>query len=170
MKSGCTFHKDVLSQDPNYKLLIKQEDFVRRLKAKSSLLLPATDLGYSFDKMLRFKDITFSSGGTFKLCFCDSSLLDGRQCQTERDYAVQVGTIHASGVSCLISNPLLQRVSCAPQFWGDTLRCYSHLAQAPMPKPPPILTSKAEILKDVEAESLETFCLFKPEEEICSYM
>merc|ERR1712216_475085 len=66
------------------------------------------------DKLLRFKGITFASGGTFKLCFCDSSLLGGSSaCKSEADYSVEVGTIHASGVSCLIA--LLQAVREPPE-------------------------------------------------------
>merc|ERR1711964_62677 len=74
------------------------------------------------------------SGGTFKLCFCDS-VLNGAPCRTEADYSVEVGTIHASGVSCLVSKPNLQRVACTDQMWGG-LRCYSHLATPPKPTPP----------------------------------
>merc|ERR1719247_2099243 len=91
-------------------------------------ILSVVDYGYSFDKMLRFKDIQFKSGGTFKLCFCDSSLITG-PCKTEADYSVQVGTIHSSGVQCLISKPELQRASCVPTYFGDgsSLRCYKSL-------------------------------------------
>merc|ERR1712078_573135 len=67
---------------------------------KSRELMPAVDLGFSWEDMLRFKDVQFKSGGTFKLCFCDSSILPGvgRACATERDYTIEVGMIHASGV------------------------------------------------------------------------
>ena len=42
--------------------------------------------------MLRFKPIQFKSGGTFKLCFCDSTILgSGSVCSTERDYKIEVG-------------------------------------------------------------------------------
>merc|ERR1712118_69977 len=78
----------------------------------------------------------FKSGGTFKLCFCDSSLLADGVCMTEKDYKIEVGTIHASGVSCLIADPKLQRVSCPPQAHGG-LRCYEHM-DAPTPEAPQI--------------------------------
>merc|ERR1719191_2251144 len=109
--------------DAHYDLFIQKEDMndeqagkpgARKLEtAKPRELMPAVDLGFSWEEMLRFKDIQFKSGGTFKLCFCDSSLLPGvgRVCATERDYTIEVGMIHSSGVSCLISNPQLQRVS-----------------------------------------------------------
>merc|ERR1712216_917706 len=80
--------------------------------------------------------VQFKSGGTFKLCFCDASLTKDGVCMTEKDYKIEVGTIHASGVSCLIADPKLQRVSCTPQAHGG-LRCYEHM-DAPMPVAPQI--------------------------------
>lgn len=97
--------------------------------------LPALDIGFSWDKMLRFAPIRFTSGGTFKLCFCDSALLTaGRQCRSVEDYAVEVGTVHASGVSCLIGKRELQRADCVAQYHGG-LRCYRDRS-APAPAPP----------------------------------
>merc|ERR1711988_2582 len=114
----------------------------RRTEATRSLTLAASDFGFSWNAMLRFKPLQFKSGGTFKLCFCDSSLLKpGSACQTERDYKIEVGTIHASGVSCLIALPQLQRVSCATQYHGG-LRCYRHM-DALEPPPPVIGTTSA---------------------------
>lgn len=132
-------HIDTLATDPDYKVLIKRSDVnqenVRRVQ---SSILEVHDLGYSWNQMLRFKGITFKSGGTFKLCFCDSTLLGGSSaCRTEADYSIEVGTIHASGVSCLIAKPELQRVSCVDQYWGSSLRCYKGYASPPMPTPPP---------------------------------
>ena len=45
--------------------------------------------------MLRFKKIEFATGGSFKLCFCDSSLLPTHggvpvPCSSEADYAIEV--------------------------------------------------------------------------------
>lgn len=134
---------DNLARDADYKVLIKREDpnqeagNMRKLMEEESILR-VRDFGYSWESMLRFKGITFKSGGTFKLCFCDSSLLpSGSACRTEADYSVEVGTIHASGVSCLIANPDLQRVSCVGQYYGG-LRCYRQYGEAPAPLPPPI--------------------------------
>merc|ERR1719326_755598 len=138
-----------LTVDPSYKVLVKREflDYnfeypttVTQATADGSMpILPVVDYGYSFDKMLRFKDIQFKSGGTFKLCFCDSSLITG-PCKTEADYSVQVGTIHSSGVQCLISKPELQRASCVPTYFGggSSLRCYKSPMEAPEPQPPTI--------------------------------
>ena len=88
-------------------------------------------------------------------------------CGSVADYAVEVGTVHASGVSCLLGKPELQRASCTPQFHGG-LRCYRSI-EAPAP-PPPVLLAEAlerpsggkELL-----EALSTQCLFQPEEAGC---
>jgi hypothetical protein len=177
LESECDSHEDNLAADTHYDLYIKKEDGndeqagkppgARQLedKDKARALMPAVDLGFSWEEMLRFKDIQFKSGGTFKLCFCDSSLLPGvgRACASERDYTVEVGMIHASGVSCLISNPQLQRVSCTPQKHGG-LRCYSFM-DAPMFEPPMIGVT---VLPDGEVltpSSISANCLFMPEEE-----
>jgi hypothetical protein len=174
LESECDSHEDNLAQDPHYDLYIKKDDDndeqagkTRKLQteAKARELMPSVDLGFSWEEMLRFKDIQFKSGGTFKLCFCDSSLLPGvgRVCATERDYTIEVGMIHSSGVSCLISNPQLQRVSCTPQMHGG-LRCYSFM-DAPSFDPPNIGVT---VLPDGEVltpSSISANCLFMPEEE-----
>jgi hypothetical protein len=138
-------HVDTLARDADYKVLVKRSDVnqenVRRLdshgEATPTSILEVQDLGYSWNQMLRFKGVTFKSGGTFKLCFCDSSLLGGSSaCRSEADYSVEVGTIHASGVSCLIAKPELQRVSCVDQYWGSSLRCYRQYTEPPRPTPP----------------------------------
>jgi len=123
------------------------------------------DHGFSFDRLLRFTDISFKSGGTYKLCFCDASLVGGK-CESEADYSVEVGTIHASGVSCLIQRPELQRVSCTEQFYGG-LRCYKDMA-APMPVHP-LLPLQPEFEDAPESRTPpSTSCLYGPEEEGCA--
>jgi hypothetical protein len=84
-------------------------------------LAPTYDLSDS--DVLHFPGVTFKSGGTFKLCFCDSVAL-GKPCERAADFAIEVGTVHSSGVSCLVSQPKLQRTSCVPQQEGAGLRCY----------------------------------------------
>merc|ERR1719353_1325470 len=110
----------------------------------STPLLPPKDLGYSWSELLRFKDLTFTTGGTFKLCFCDSTLLAGTAtpCLTKKDYAVEVGKVHSSGVSCLLSQPKLQRAACVTMEHGadpKPLRCYSGIPVPPLT--PPLLAS-----------------------------
>jgi len=167
--SDCDTHEDNLMPDEHYTLLIRQSDVNDEqagspARGASRRLLPAADLGFSWDKMLRFKPIQFKSGGTFKLCFCDSSILGpGRVCSTERDYKIEVGTIHASGVSCLIANPKLQRVSCTDQKHGG-LRCYEHM-DAPTPEPPMLGTTILPPDEVVTPLSLSAKCLYMPEEE-----
>jgi len=119
------------------------------------------DLGFSWEEMLRFQPVQFKSGGTFKLCFCDSERLGGGACNAVTDFAIQVGTIHSSGVSCLVSQPRLQRVSCAEQHHGG-MRCYGSV-DAPNPVPPVLeVTAPPAANPDLD---LHTFCLMMPQEE-----
>jgi len=85
--------------------------------------------------MLRFKNLQFSSGGEFKLCFCDSDLLEGDNaiCNGPEDYTIEVGRIHATGLQCLLSNPKMTRGTCESQHYGG-LRCYD--GDAPKTKLP----------------------------------
>merc|ERR1719198_669229 len=172
-----------LTMDPSYKVLVKREFMDNNFEYPTTAteatgggtmpILPVMDYGYSFDKMLRFKDIQFKSGGTFKLCFCDSSLITG-PCKTEADYSVQVGTIHSSGVQCLISKPELQRASCVPTYFGggSSLRCYKSPMEAPAPIPPTIgaLTALAGLSgtpSDLAAAGVDTRCAYGAEEANC---
>jgi hypothetical protein len=179
VKSECTTHEETLMRDPNYVLLVKGAESndeqggtnIDRTFAPpgppgtNRRLLPASDYGFSWDKMLRFKPIQFKSGGTFKLCFCDSSLLGpGEVCSSEKDYKIEIGTLHASGVSCLIANPKLQRVSCTDQMHGG-LRCYEHLEEAPRPDAPVIGMTDLPVEDIVSPLSITTMCAFMPEEE-----
>merc|ERR1719386_342548 len=82
---------------------------------------------------------------------------------TEKDYKIEVGTIHASGVSCLIKNPKLQRVSCEDQFHGGW-RCYEHM-EAPRPPPPVIGITPLPVPEYVTDLDINTLCRFMPEEE-----
>jgi hypothetical protein len=140
---GCNSHEDALYTDANYAILFKRADpndeqvgrgnqhdpDARRARS----LLAAPEMGFSWDQMLRFKGLQFSSGGRFKLCFCDSEIHSS--CNKAADYGVEVGEVHVSGVSCLVENPRLQRVACASQFHGG-LRCYPRVESAPMPTEP----------------------------------
>jgi hypothetical protein len=58
--------------------------------------------------MLRFAPIRIPSGGTFKVCFCDTDMRPGTFCNTTADFALEVGTIHASGVGYLLEDPRLR--------------------------------------------------------------
>jgi hypothetical protein len=169
LNMGCDMQKG-LKSDPNYMLLIKNKEANDEQAGTTSAtgggrrLLPGKEQGFSWDKMLRFKPVEFKSGGTFKLCFCDSTILGpGQVCSTEKDYKIEVGTIHASGVSCLIKNPKLQRVSCEDQFHGGW-RCYEHM-EAPRPPPPVIGITPLPVPEYVTDLDINTLCRFMPEEE-----
>jgi hypothetical protein len=175
---SCGLHTDQLA-DGSYNLMIKVVDTndeqasaggggggrgTRRLAHAVGHRNIRED--FSWDELLRFKAIRIATGGTFTVCFCDSSLLPaGSVCSTEKDFSIKVGTVHASGVSCLISNPKLQRVSCADQKYGG-LRCYAHM-DAPQPQPPEIVEDEDTVEGGAEADDLTTRCLESPEEEVC---
>jgi len=86
-------------------------------------LLAAKDPGISWEKVLRYREVKITSAGKYKLCFCDSAFLDGDICRGPEDYSVEIGTVHATGLQCLLSNPKMTRGTCLPQYFGG-LRCY----------------------------------------------
>lgn len=159
---------DMIS-DGSYTLLIKATEvnddtlFHRRLAEQRSLLAPV-DSGFSWSEMLRFKPLKIESGGTFKVCFCDSELLrPGETCSEVQHFNVEVGKLHSSGISCLLTQKKLQRVSCVVQHhlgW----RCYGTYT-APEPTPP-LFEQTSYTRKDaVEKAKLDTWCMLGPEEQ-----
>jgi hypothetical protein len=84
--------------------------------------------GLSTTEILRFKPISFATGGSYKVCFCDSSLLPtGQQhCHAESDYDVEVGELIVSGVSCLLQEKDFRRRTCYSMFHGG-LACSEDL-------------------------------------------
>jgi len=159
----CNTHTDSLSADINYKLLIRVQDDNDEQAGAGRRLLATEDYGFSWDQLLRYRNVAFSSGGTFKLCFCDSEVLPkGKMCSTKEDYAIFVGTVHASGVSCLIADSKLQRAACASQYYGG-YRCYRD-----MPAPQLTLPTMKETYyapTGDETMTLTTFCALLPAEE-----
>jgi hypothetical protein len=161
-----------LTPFPTYELIYKQKPGNRRLtatapEAPTRSLLPAIDQGKSWDEILRFNDISFKTGGKFKACFCDpDTLADGKYCKKASDYKIDIGTIHVSGVSCLVEDPKFQRGTCVEQFHGG-LRCYPDKApkitvpSVKKPKPP---QDDAKVDPPFDP-SLSSFCLYAPEEE-----
>jgi hypothetical protein len=145
-ETECNVHvqEDTTVPDKEYMLLVKPlDDNERRLAAKGRALqashvrklLAAEDPGISWENILRFKDLKFSSGGEFKLCFCDSDLLEGTNeiCDGPEDYTIEVGKVHATGLQCLLSNPKMTRGTCEKQEYGG-LRCYDDAApDVPLP-------------------------------------
>jgi len=99
------------------------------------------DAGYSSDHILRFTGLDFKAQGTFKLCFCDSELQKvvygdngEHNCNDPTDYNIEVGRVHSSGVSCLLTgSTIMRRGDCVSQYHGG-LRCYDK-GQAPVVEP-----------------------------------
>jgi len=147
------------------------------LNTRQRRLQQLTELSFAFswNQLLRWRSVSFATGGTFKLCFCDSEHLTiqaqqyNSACRSVRDYAIEIGTIHVSGVSCLLSDPRFQRVACKSQYYGG-LRCYK--------SSPPVLDPSSE-MEDASSEVAEdllnneqtvlvlsTWCTFGPEEQV----
>jgi hypothetical protein len=124
-----------LTPSTDYDLHVKQLDQnTRRLMTAGKdltadaarKLLAVRDPGLSWGSVLRFKGMTLSSGGEFKVCFCDSDLLPaGHTCKDPEDFSVEVGKLHATGLQCLLSNPKMTRGTCVEQEHGGGLRCYA---------------------------------------------
>jgi len=108
--------------DDNARRLI---DSGRQLSAAQvRQLLVAEDPGISFGTLLRFRELKILAGGEFKLCFCDSALLsDNQVCSKTSHYSIEIGSIHSTGLQCLLSNEKLTKGTCVSQFYGG-LRCY----------------------------------------------
>merc|ERR1712010_69786 len=65
-----------------------------------------------------------ATGAQYKVCFCDRETLPaGRFCKKASDFKIEIGTLHFSGVSCLIKDEKFQRGTCVAQYHGG-LRCY----------------------------------------------
>jgi hypothetical protein len=84
--------------------------------------------GLSTANVLRFKPVAFETGGSYKVCFCDSSLLPAGQqhCHAESDYDVEVGELIVSGVSCLLQEKDFRRRTCYNMFHGG-LACSENI-------------------------------------------
>jgi len=141
-------------------------------------LLAAQDPGISWKTLLRFKSLpdtkdplVFHSGGEFKLCFCDSSLLGGTNeiCDGPEDFTIEVGRVHATGLQCLLSNPKMTRGTCEEQMYGG-LRCYDDAApEVSVPSdfmgvPNPKVEERSKV-----AKALIAFCQFAPEEDTLEF-
>jgi hypothetical protein len=110
--------------------MLADEPRARRLEIKSDVrehcyAANEDDLGYSWGKLLRFKPIQLDSGGRFRMCFCDHTLTEKGECQRPEHYSLDLGYVHASGVSCFMDQDRFDRERhCVSQFHGGQ-RCYS---------------------------------------------
>jgi hypothetical protein len=163
----CEAHivNDMLTPDPNYDILVKVLDTNRgRLLSghQARRLVAAQDPGNSWGEILRFEGVTFAQGGEFKLCFCDSSLLGPNEiCGQPEHFSVEVGTVHATGLQCLLSKPEMTRGTCVPQLYGG-LRCYEGPGKT-VDVPEDYLAVPPQAGRSPVAASLITFCQFSPE-------
>jgi len=163
---------DQLTSLSDYNFFYKQRPDEERRATEMELsprrkLLAAQDTGASWDAILRFKGTSVATGAQYKVCFCDrDTLAAGRFCKKASDYKIDIGTLHFSGVSCLIADSKFQRGTCVEQYHGG-LRCYP--GAAPTLTVPSVNATK-RIPKDakdaaaVDAE-LSAYCLYGPEEE-----
>jgi len=108
----------------------------------------------SWPAQLSFQGLSLP-GGRYRLCFCDSDHFDatvshGLQassaCLSKEQFAIEVGILHVSGVSCLLSDSRLRRASCAQQTAGG-LRCNSAGSALPALAPPTWQSSAPAILR-----------------------
>jgi len=108
----------------------------------------------SWPGQLSFQGLSLP-GGRYRVCFCDSDHFDATvshglrtssACSMNEQFTIEVGIIHVSGVSCLLSDPRLRRASCAQQMAGG-LRCSSSGAALPSIAPPSWLASAVGTLR-----------------------
>jgi len=117
--------------DAGYHLYFKQVDqcearrMTATVKPNGRALLETMDFEYSHSKLLRYNGVTFTSGGSFKVCFCDATLLKpGETCNSPAHYGVEVGEVQASGISCLLKDSTYSRKTCYEMKPHGGLRCY----------------------------------------------
>jgi len=114
---GCKSQYETANLGPStaYKFLAKAGTTVERMLQAGT--------GLSSDNILRFMPVSFVSGGSYKVCFCDSALLPtGQQyCHAESDYSVEIGELIVSGVSCLLKESDFRRRTCYNMFHGGLI-------------------------------------------------
>jgi len=122
----CTLHTgscevDALIDSPlhNFHTVSTGDQWTDDSEAVEDLTV-VDDLGYSFDRLLRFKDVDLPAG-KFRLCFCDSAIFD---CRAAEDFAVDLGEVLVGGMSCLIEDNHYHRGTCIEQYGGSGYRCY----------------------------------------------
>jgi len=118
----------------------------RRLQETAEV---GADVGYSSPGVLRFAPVRFSSPGKYRVCFCDRQLLTPDRtydhCTARSDFAVDIGEVVVTGVSCVLAQPSLRRKTCQPMWYGGLL-CNS-APLSPLPDLPP-LSAKDQGLRE----------------------
>jgi hypothetical protein len=74
-------------------------------------------------EVLEFGPVSFPAG-TYQVCACDAELGTdlGSPCRHYSDFTIDLGTLHSSGVQCLLGDTKLARATCTEQSGGG-LRC-----------------------------------------------
>lgn len=166
---GVVAHEELISKSDHYRLIWKQRDAAddgilatgrgpvyaarewrdgayapRGTRRATSI---ARDLGYSWPWLLRFGPIAIHAPGEYKVCFCDETAVptkrSGQQCETERDFRVLLGTLHASGVACLVGQERFRRDECVEMYHGG-MRCGVETPEFPTTPAGPELPSLAD--------------------------
>ena len=104
--------------------------------------------------------------------FITIQILQTRFCSSPSDFKIDAGTIHVSGVSCLVKQDQFQRGVCVEQAYGG-LRCYDDAAPVITYTPPAVATFTPDPIVDPGApaeidEEITSFCLYGPEEATTS--
>merc|ERR1712139_493293 len=96
------------------------------------------------------------------------TLAAGKYCKFATDYKIEIGTVHVSGVSCLVKESKFQRGTCVEQFYlrglPSGLRCYPGAAPTltvPSPATVTIPHTPAPSPKAFDP-ALPSFCLYGP--------
>jgi len=148
-----------------YKLYVASEDDAetRRL---SWFGAEVNAWSWSWKELLRFKQLQFSTGGTYKVCFCDHAHTPSNSCRSHTDFRIEIGTAHVSGVACLLTNPKLRNRYCSEQEYNG-LMCYDQQTYDAVPAPAHVWTPgtvEQAVVQSAAAEALSTFCLRGPAE------
>jgi len=189
---GACSSVGTLGTDANYNFLMLTEDqnTARRLSTagQARALLAGADPRTSWGSILRFTGVTFTRGGTYKVCLCDSGLRSGKAtehyhspesgpsnnlCVADADFTVEVGTVHASGLQCLLGDKRFQRGVCESQEYGG-LRCYGK-GEAPEVLVDeaflavPALDAQRNFVSNAVIDQVADFCKFGPTTEVAAF-
>merc|ERR1719379_3287607 len=118
---------------PDYDLYLKRRPIDvehGEFRSPARQLLSPVDPGTSHGKLLRFP-LTIPTGGSFKVCFCESEVAVGSTCSEPEDFTIELGALHSSGISCLLHDNTKSK-TCVPMPGG--LRCYA--GEVPDTSPP----------------------------------
>jgi len=146
----------------------------RKRRLTTDVIAAPTDNSWS--KLLAFDSpFHFANGGTFKVCVCDSAVVYPNEkdfCNKVSDFKVDLGTVHVSGVSCLVSENKFQRGVCVEQKNSGGLRCYDTAAPTLALDPAPATPTHPDPVDDDDDDdddnndpTVTAWCLYGPEED-----